>query len=120
MAEADTPLEGPARKPFAAFLQEHRNGGLHGELSDALAQLVLATLEQGKKGTLTIKVDVSPNQDGVTVTITDTVTVKPPEAPRGAGIWFADEAGNLSRRNPMQPELPLRELRQGEEERATQ
>lgn len=113
MAEADTPDEGMQRKPFAAFVQEHRNGGLHGELSDLLAELVLATLEHGKKGSLTVKLEVTPNADGVTVTITDTVAVKEPEKNRGAGIWFADEDGNLSRRNPYQQELPLREVSEG-------
>lgn len=98
------------RKPFAAFLQEHRNGGLHGELSESLADLVLAALEHGKKGALTIKLEVAPNADGITVTITDAITLKKPEAARGAGIWFTDLEGNLHRRNPAQQELPLREL----------
>jgi hypothetical protein len=98
------------RKPFAAFLQEQRNGGLHGELSEQLAELVLACVEHGKKGGLVVKLEVTPNADGLTVTITDTVTLKKPEAARGAGIWFTDDVGNLSRRNPMQQELPLRDL----------
>jgi hypothetical protein len=101
----------PARKPFAAFLQEHRGGGLHGELSDALAELVLACVEHGKKGVLSIKIEVAPNKDGATVTISDKIDAKKPEGERGAGIWFVDTDGNVSRRNPMQPELPLRELR---------
>lgn len=109
---ADLPEQAVQRKPFAAFVQEHRNGGLHGELSDLLAELVLAALEHEKKGSLTVKLDVAPNSDGLTVTITDTVTLKKPEANRGAGIWFSDENGNLSRRNPAQPELPFREVRE--------
>jgi hypothetical protein len=107
---ADQAVEGVQRKPFAAFLQEHRNGGLHGELSEQLAELALAALEHGKKGTLTIKFEVAPNADGLTVTITDNLVLKKPEGSRGAGIWFADEHGNLSRRNPMQQELPLRDV----------
>lgn len=107
----DEPEQGTQRKPFAAFMQEHRGGGLHAELSDQLAELVLATREIGKKGSITIKLDVAPNADGQTVTIVDTVTLKKPEAPHPAGIWYSDEEGNLSRRNPMQQELPIREVR---------
>lgn len=101
-----------ARKPFAAFLQEHRNGGLHGELSDTLAEVVRSALEHRKKGKITITIDVAPNADGQTVVITDNVVPKIPLGERGASIWFADEEGNVSRRNPNQPELPLRELRE--------
>lgn len=101
---------GQQRKPFAAFMQEHRGGGLHSELSDLLAELVLATRELGKKGSLTLKLDVAPNADGQTVTIVDAITLKKPEASRPAGIWYSDEEGNLSRRNPMQQELPIREV----------
>jgi hypothetical protein len=103
-------VEAPERRPFAAFLQEHRHGGLHGELSDGLAELVAAAREHDKSGTLTLTVKVAPNKDGLTVTVTDDVKVKAPEADRGAALYFADERGNLSRRNPQQMELPLREV----------
>jgi len=96
------------RKPFAAFVQEQRNGGLHGELSEALAELVAAVLEHEKKGALVLTIQVAPNRDGATVTVSDKIKLTLPEGERGAAIYFVDEAGNLSRRNPMQQELPLR------------
>ncbi len=99
------------RKPFAAFVQEQRGGGLHGELSDALAALVLAVQEHRKTGTIVLTVTVKPNNDGQTVTVTDKLKLTMPEGERGAAIFFADEDGNLTRRNPAQPELPLRGLR---------
>lgn len=108
--EESVPLVTGQRKPFAAFLQEHRNGGLHAELSDGLALLVAACREHAKGGSLTLSVKVTPNADGMTMTVSDEVKVKAPEASRGAALWFADEDGNLSRRNPLQPELPLREV----------
>ena len=97
------------RKPFAAFVQEQRNGGLHGELSDALAELVLAVSEHRKKGTLQLQLTVTPNGDGVTVTIADKIKLAKPEGERGAAIFFVDDHGNLSRRDPRQQELPLRD-----------
>ncbi len=104
-----TPEDGP-RKPFAAFVQEQRSGGLHGELSDGLAELVSAVREHQKGGTLVLTIKVTPNKDGSTVTVTDKVAVKAPEGERGAAIFFVDDAGNLSRRNPYQQELPLKEV----------
>jgi len=105
----DVPEEG-ARKPFAAFVQEQRNGGLHGELSDALAELVLAVIEHRGKGVLQLQVIVTPNGDGATVTVADKIKLTLPEGERGAAIFFADSDGNLSRQNPRQMELSLREV----------
>lgn len=97
------------RRPFAAFLTEHRGGLLHGELSDALKEVVLAAVETGKKGSLQVQITIEPNADGATVTISDKIAVKLPEAERGAAIFFFDAEGNLSRRDPRQMELPLRD-----------
>lgn len=106
----------PGRKPFSAFLQEQRGGLLHGELSDALSELVLAVAETLKKGSLQVQVFVEPNADGATVTITDKIKLNLPEHDRGAAIFFFDDAGNLSRRDPRQMELPLRDAsRRGKE-----
>jgi hypothetical protein len=102
--------EDEGRKPFAAFVQEHRGGGLHGELSDALAELVLAVQETTKPGTIALTIKVAPNKDGVTVTVTDKLVTKLPEADRGAAIFFVDAAGNLVRRDPRQIELPIRDV----------
>ena len=103
------------RKPFAAFVQEQRNGGLHGELSEAMTQLVAAVGEIEKKGTLTLTITVTPNRDGQTVMVSDKITVKLPEGERGAAIYFFDTEGNLSRQNPRQIELPLREVERAAE-----
>lgn len=102
--------ERPQRTPFAAWLQKQRDGGLHGELSDALAELVAACVEYGQSGRLTLTINVKPNKDGVTVLVTDEVKVKAPEADRPPALFFTDTHGNLSRHNPYQPELPVREV----------
>lgn len=102
---------GENRKPFAAFVQEQRNGGLHGELSEAMAALVTAVDEHRKAGTLVLTVKITPNSDGQTVTVTDKLKLTLPEGDRGAAIFFVDADGNLSRRNPRQMEIePLREV----------
>lgn len=108
-------MEDPAefqghRKPFAAVIQEQRNGGLHSELSHELAALVAAVQETQKAGTLTLTMKVTPNRDGVTMMVTDKVVVKLPEGDRGAAIFFVEGDGNLVRKDPRQLEIPLREV----------
>jgi hypothetical protein len=91
-------------------MQEQRGGALHGEMSDSLAELVLAVKETQKAGTLTLQIKVTPNKDGQTMLVTDKVTAKLPEGDRGAAIFFVSEDGNLMRRDPRQTELPLVEV----------
>jgi hypothetical protein len=103
--------ERPQTKPFAAFVQEQRRGALHTEVSDQLAELVHACVETGKKGTLTLQITVAPtkNEEG-TVLVTDDIKVKAPKPDARPAIFFTDEHGNLSRQDPRQAELPLREV----------
>lgn len=103
------------RRPFAAFLQDQRKGVLHNDLGEALAELVAAVVETGKKGTLTLKLDVALNKDGDTLLIADTVSVKEPKHDTKPSIFFADDGGNLTRHNPRQPELPLRKVEGGKD-----
>jgi hypothetical protein len=103
-------IEYEGRKPFAAFIQEQRNGGLHGELSHELAALVTAVQETQKPGTLTLTIKVQPNKDGVTMTVTDKVVAKAPEAERGAAVFFIQGDGNLVRSDPRQLKMSLREV----------
>lgn len=109
----ETP-EPPHRRPFAAFLTEHRKGALHAELSEALADVVLAVVDYRKQGTLTLTIKVTPNPDGMTVTVSDDVKATPPRADRGAALWFSDERGNLTRKNPAQMEFALRDASEEE------
>ncbi len=97
-------------RPFAAFIHDQRGGALHGELTEALAELVLAVNEHRTKGVLQLQVVVVPNNDGATVTVSDKIKLTMPEGDRGAAIFFVDDDGNLSRQNPRQIELPLREV----------
>lgn len=106
----DPELPAGRQRTFSAFLIEQRGGSLHGELTERLAEVVSAALEHGEQGSLVLKVAVKPNKDGITVTVTDEVRCKVPEGDRGAALFYADEAGNLTRRDPRQPELPLKEV----------
>lgn len=92
-------------KPFAAFLAEQRQGALLAELTDSLAEVALAATEVGKAGEVTLTVKVRPGRAG-TLEITDSVKAKLPEADRPAALWWADDDGTLSDRDPRQPRLP--------------
>jgi hypothetical protein len=96
----------PQRKPFAAWLHEHRGGALHSELGEKLAELSVACLDNEKGGTLTVTIKVKPAKVDGALIFEDEVKVKVPEPDRGGAIWFPDSNGNLSRRDPRQPELP--------------
>lgn len=111
--QAQTKDDRPTLKPFNATLQEQRRGELHQELSEGLAELVAAVMEHDKAGTLQLTLKVKPAGDGEQVHVIDTVKVSAPKADNKPSIFFADDAGNLSRRNPRQPELPLRKLEGG-------
>jgi hypothetical protein len=106
MAEPDQAAEvaDKARKPFAAFIQEQRGGGLHGELSDALAEATLAATEHNKVAEVRLTVKIKPN-GGNTLLVTDEVKTKVPEGERPAALFFTDDEGNLSRRDPRQLDI---------------
>lgn len=107
------PLDEPTVRLFGDWLAEQRKGVLHAELSDALNELVAAVGQTGRGGDLILKVRVKPaaKMSGAVV-VTDDVVVKKPAGDRGDALYFIDKHNNLSRENPDQPRLPLREVGQ--------
>lgn len=103
-------------RPFAAVLQELGRGKTHAELSDALHDLVGRVKDTGKKGTLVLKVTVAPlGNDGSAMKVVDEIKLQLPEHDRPGSIAFVDRAGNLTRTDPNQLELPM--LRQVDDDR---
>lgn len=101
----DTPV-----KLFAAWLQEQRDGLLHSELSDALAEVSAAVIDLNKAGSLELKLKINPAGKGqAAVFVTDEVKAKPPQD-RQSMMFFSDGHGNLSRRDPNQTALPLKDV----------
>lgn len=109
----DEDSDSPQVLPFAVFLQQQRRGLLHGELSDALHDLLAAVKDTGKPGSLTLQIKVKPAAKGNAeqVLVSDLVVAKKPAVERPESIFFLDDSGNLSRSDPRQPELPgIREV----------
>ncbi len=94
----------PHVRPFAEFLVKQRAGSLNIEAAAALADVVTAVTETGKDGTFTLQLKVARNKAGA-LEVTDKVTTKLPEFSRTPTLWWADDDGNLLRRDPNQPEL---------------
>jgi hypothetical protein len=110
-------------RPFVAILQEIGDGILAEDCGEAMREVVTAVVETGKPGTVTITINVDvPGGDGKRGRIRDTtslvvsgkVAAKRPRLNPPPSVFFNDEQANLTRTNPMQPELPLRALTGGQ------
>jgi hypothetical protein len=105
--EPDRPI-----RPFAEALQQLAGGRTHTDLSTALNELVQAVVDTGKPGTLTFTLKIKPASHLATdaVAVTDSIAVKTPAPERQGSLFFVDRHSNLTRQNPQQPELPLRQV----------
>lgn len=92
-------------RPFVDLLAEVKRGSLADELTTKLHELVSAVTATGKKGTLTLRLDVSMQPKTEMLVIADQVAVKVPQLERGQSLWFVDPHGNPTRRDPSQLEF---------------
>jgi len=102
----------PPSNAFDLTLRGLRGGAALAEASDELTKLVAAVRHTGKKGRLTLAIDVEPASagDSVVLQLRDDLTVKMPRLPKGGSIFFAAEDGTLQRSDPRQKEFQLREV----------
>lgn len=99
-------------RDFAAVLFEIGGGRLHALMSDQLAEVTRAVQETGKKGVLTLKIELKPSRKFGTnaLEVTGTSLAKAPVSDEDSpmSIFFAED-GELTRSDPKQPTLPFRE-----------
>jgi hypothetical protein len=93
-------------RPFADVLRDLDGGRVHTELSDALQKLVKAVEDTGKKGTVQFSITVGPSKTEAPFEAIPAVVVKLPMPARRASVFYADDDGNLVRRDPRQQEIP--------------
>lgn len=94
-------------RPFSDVLIELNAGRTHDEMSEKLHELIRAVLDTGRKGTLTMTIQVSQMKNaGGRLLISDRIAVKKPQPDRVDSIFFTDRDGNLSRTDPTQLTLP--------------
>lgn len=99
---------------FIAFLRQCRRGDLVRDLADATTDVVQRVRETGRAGTLKFTMKFSPESDGEMVQIEDDISVTMPKAKKGKSMFFTTEDGSLSRTDPNQLELKLRDVKSPE------
>lgn len=107
MENADTP-----DNSILTLLQNQRAGDAMTELSEKLRELTLKVRATGRKGKLTFELTIAPlsKGGGTAVSITDKVKIAPPDTEPEMAIYYVNDDGALSRNDPRQRELPLRDL----------
>lgn len=98
-------------RPFADFLTMQDGGRLHAEAGSSLAELIAAVRATGKAGTLALTIKVEPMKGNERmVTVAGSTAVKLPKGQAPTSAYFVAEDGTLSRNDPAQQMLPLREV----------
>ncbi|WP_186390478.1 hypothetical protein [Citrobacter freundii] len=96
--------------PFSQQLAYINKGTLDAELTEALAEVIKAVRETGKKGavTLTLNCGMLNTRDENTMKVTPKVSRTIPELDRADTIMFATADGDLLRDDPSQTQLDLK------------
>lgn len=89
---------------FLEFLQSFRRGELLSQADRELEKVVEAMAETGGDGKLVIELPFKLNKAGQ-IECTPKVKATVPQRPMGTGIYFADDEGRLSRRDPRQYDI---------------
>lgn len=94
-------------RPFADVLRDLSGGTTYETLTLDLANVVQEVIRTQKGGSICLTLNIAPNGVG-SVSIGDTIKTKVPELPKGKTLFFATEAGTLTRDDPRQEKLALR------------
>lgn len=106
MANENTILPGHIEALISA-LQSIGKGELAHQAADHLSQAVKATMIEGKKSTITIKLEINKQSEEM-VTLTGSAEAKIPK-PKPSGSFFVDPMKNyqIGRNRPEQQILPI-------------
>lgn len=96
-----------AGEDFCEFLRDIRHGETADRLTRELRGLVARVRETGRRGSLSLKIDVglASTGDSITLQIGDTVKVTLPTAAKVETIFYSDNDNLLQRHDPRQPVL---------------
>lgn len=102
-------------REFTVLLAELNGGAIRDELGEVLAKSLFELHEQAiatmstRAGKLTLSLALTVEPSGA-VRINADVSNKLPTVPRPSDHFFVSRGGALTRKNPRQQELPLREV----------
>lgn len=103
----DTEDTGGQVRPFAAVIQDVNNGDFADQLAHDVQDLVQAVQEHGRKGKLTVTIEVAPRKgNSAALNLTARRDLKLPQEEPVESVFFADRSGNLLRDDPRQMALP--------------
>lgn len=96
---------GRRTRPFADFLADHNRGAQAREAAEALQEVVGSVVDTGKKGSITVTINIEPmkSADAGTLLTTVLVSKKVPVIPARGAVFYADADDNLVREDPKQP-----------------
>jgi hypothetical protein len=105
-------------RTFSQFLAAAEDGQLHGQLTDAIRDIVSAMNEvradQGGKPKATLSLSFDFKLDGSTVEVKAGYSVKLPKVERARSVFWTLPNNGLSRSNPRQMGLPFRDVTSGD------
>jgi hypothetical protein len=90
---------------LAVFLVQHSRGEAHAQASSELRELLNAVQEHGRKGSLTLKINVEPPKghvDGAPVLVSVESELKAPRPIAPPAMYFVDDDGRPTRNDPRQ------------------
>lgn len=93
-------------RDFSQFLAEFAHGSVNTKATEKLREVVAACIETGRKGAVTIKIDITA--DGKLASLRAHVSSKKPEAALPGQVFFTTEAGDLRDEDPRQLKLPTK------------
>jgi len=94
---------------FIKLASELAYGASVQEWDAAVDEIVAACRQHQKDGELVLKFRFSPDKGGQ-ILVLDSFKASIPEADRMKTIMYVQRDGSLGRRDPRQPELPMREV----------
>ena len=96
---------------FATVISQLQNGTTQAEASEMLSELVSACRMTNKVGEMTLKIKVRPDGNGQYF-LEDQLSSKEPKMERGKTLFFGTPEGDLTRTDPKQRDLLLREVQE--------
>lgn len=102
-------------KPLTDVMGEIEAGRFLDEATEASYNIIAAVMDTRKVGTLKIELTFTPTGKG-TVNVDAALKIKLPEHDRPSTTFFVGKDYSLLRRDPSQPDLPLREVERPDNE----
>lgn len=119
MSQPNPPPEKPAHAGvFITTITAMNDGKVVADLDDAIREATKSALAASAKAKISLELTVIPNGTGVgdtpLIKIVDKIKVTAPKPARDKQpVFFADEEGNPTRRNPIQEEIKFTAIEGG-------